>query len=140
LSLSGDTPNSDHAPLVDLASDVPAVHLGLLGPRVSLLRRANGYRGIKQRLGWEKCWAWTKTPTEWIRQVQRETMSLMRLARFRVESAGEVDGWFPPPWNKRKDRSRVLDLKRLMPRHNGETQQCASDWLGDGKRDREDAA
>ena len=25
-------------------------------------------------------------------------MSLLRLAQFRLESAGEVDWWFRPPW------------------------------------------
>jgi len=40
----------------------------------------------------------------------------VRLAQFRLETAGEVDWWFRPPWNKDKDRPSVLDLERLLGR------------------------
>ena len=59
-------------------------------------------------------------------------LSLMRLAQFRLESAGEGDWWSPPPWNKDKDRPSVLDVERLFRRHAGEIRQLLSDWLGDG--------
>jgi hypothetical protein len=58
------------------------------------------------------------------------------LAQCRLDSAGEVDWWFRPPWNKHKDRPSVLDLERLMRRHRGEIQRFLSDWLGN----EEDAA
>ena len=68
------------------------------------------------------------------------TLSLLRLAQFRLESAGEVDWWFRPPWNKDKDRPSVLDVERLFRRHAGEIRQLLSKWLGDDENSREDVA
>ena len=93
-------------------------------------RQEDGFRDLKQRLGWEECRAWTKNPIERTSQAQWVTMTLLRLAQFRLESAGEVDWWFRPPWNKKKDRPSVLDVERLFRRHGREVQQHLSDWLG----------
>jgi hypothetical protein len=103
-------------------------------------RQEDGFRDLKQRLGWEECRAWTKNPIERTIQAQWVTLSLLRLAQFRLESAGEVDWWFRPPWNKDKDRPSVLDLERLMRRHRGEIQRCLSEWLGTEEKTEEDAA
>ena len=93
-------------------------------------RQEDGFRDLKQRLGWEECRAWTKNPIERTSQAQWVTMSLLRLAQFRLEAEGEVDWWFRPPWNKKKDRPSVLDVERLFRRHRPEIQQHLSDWLG----------
>ena len=93
-------------------------------------RQEDGFRDLKQRLGWEECRAWTKNPIERTSQAQWVTLSLLRLAQFRLETAGKVDWWFRPPWNKHKDRPSVLDLERLMRRHRGEVQRFLSEWLG----------
>jgi hypothetical protein len=93
-------------------------------------RQEDGFRDLKQRLGWEECRAWTRNPIERTSQAQWVTMSLLRLAQFRLEAAGEVDWWFRPPWNRKKDRPRVLDVERLFRRHRREIQQHLSDWLG----------
>ena len=103
-------------------------------------RQEDGFRDLKQRLGWEECRAWTKAPIERTSQAQWVTMSLLRLAQFRLESAGEVDWWFRPPWNKDKDRPSVLDVERLFRRHAGEIRQLLSDWLGDEEKTGEDVA
>ena len=103
-------------------------------------RQEDGFRDLKQRLGWEECRAWTKAPIERTSQAQWVTLSLLRLAQFRLESAGEVDWWFRPPWNKDKDRPSVLDVERLFRRHAGEIRQLLSDWLGDEEKTREDVA
>jgi DDE superfamily endonuclease len=103
-------------------------------------RQEDGFRDLKQRLGWEECRAWTKNPIERTSQVQWVTLSLLRLAQFRLESAGEVNWWFRPPWNKDKDRPSVLDLERLMRRHRGEIQQFLSEWLGEEEKTQEDVA
>jgi hypothetical protein len=103
-------------------------------------RQEDGFRDLKQRLGWEECRAWTKAPIERTSQAQWVTLSLLRLAQFRLESAGEVDWWFQPPWNKDKDRPSVLDVERLFRRHAGEIRQLLSDWLGDEEKTREDVA
>jgi hypothetical protein len=93
-------------------------------------RQEDGFRDLKQRLGWEECRAWTKNPIERTSQAQWVTMSLLRLAQFRLESSGKLDWWFRPPWNPDKDRPSVLDLERLMRRHRGEIQRLLSEWLG----------
>jgi hypothetical protein len=93
-------------------------------------RQEDGFRDLKQRLGWEECRAWTKNPIERTSQAQWVTMTLLRLAQFRLEAAGEVDWWFRPPWNRKKDRPSVLDVERLFRRHRPEIQQRLSDWLG----------
>jgi hypothetical protein len=93
-------------------------------------RQEDGFRDLKQRLGWEQCRAWTRNPIERTSQAQWVTMSLLRLAQFRLEAEGEVDWWFRPPWNPKKDRPSVLDVERLFRRHRPEIQQHLSDWLG----------
>jgi hypothetical protein len=95
-------------------------------------RQEDGFRDLKQRLGWEECRAWTRNPIERTSQAQWVTMSLLRLAQFRLEVDGELDWWFRPPWNKKKDRPSVLDVERLLRRHRSEIQQLLSRWLGDG--------
>jgi hypothetical protein len=94
-------------------------------------RQEDGFRDLKQRLGWEECRAWTANPIERTSQAQWVTMSLLRLLQFRLEAAGEVDWWFRPPWDKDKDRPSVLDAERLMRRHRAEIQRLLSEWLGD---------
>jgi hypothetical protein len=94
-------------------------------------RQEDGFRDLKQRLGWEECRAWTRNPIERTSQAQWVTMSLLRLAQFRLESEGEVDWWYRPPWNRGKDRPSVLDVERLFRRHRGEMLQFLSQWLGD---------
>jgi hypothetical protein len=93
-------------------------------------RQEDGFRDLKQRLGWEECRAWTRNPIERTSQAQWVTMSLLRLAQFRLEAEGEVDWWFRPPWNRKKDRPSVLDVERLFRRHRPEIQQYLTDWLG----------
>ncbi len=93
-------------------------------------RQEDGFRDLKQRLGWEECRAWTQNPIDRTSQAQWVTMSLLRLLQFRLEASGEVDWWFRPPWNPDKDRPSVLDAERLMRRHRGEIQRGLSEWLG----------
>jgi hypothetical protein len=96
-------------------------------------RQEDGFRDLKQRLGWEECRAWTRNPIERTSQAQWVTMSLLRLAQFRLEAEGCTDWWSPPPWNKTKERPSVLDVERLLRRHRPEIQQGLSEWLGDGE-------
>jgi hypothetical protein len=94
-------------------------------------RQEDGFRDLKQRLGWEECRAWTQNPIERTSQAQWVAMSLLRLLQFRLEAAGEVDWWFRPPWHRDKDRPSVLDAERLMRRHGAEIRRLLSEWLGD---------
>jgi hypothetical protein len=94
-------------------------------------RQEDGFRDLKQRLGWEECRAWTRNPIERTTQAQWVTMSLLRLLQFRLDAEGCEDWWTPPPWNKKKDRPSVLDVERLLRRHRPEIQRFLSEWLGD---------
>src|SRR5205823_4190588 len=83
-------------------------------------RQEDGFRDLKQRLGWEECRAWTKEPILRTTQAQLLAVLLLRLLQFRLEEA-EGDGWwFHPPWNSRKTRPSVLDLERLLREHRSE--------------------
>ena len=97
-------------------------------------RQEDGFRDLKQRLGWEECRAWTQTPIERTTQVQWITMSLLRLLQFRLDEEEGTDWWSAPPWNKKKDRPSVLDVERLLRRHRGEIQRLLSNWLKDAEK------
>ena len=91
-------------------------------------RQEDGFRDLKQRLGWEECRAWTANPIQRTSQAQWVTMSLLRLLQFRLEASGKVGRWLRPPWNKKKDRPSVLDAERLMRRHREQIQRLLSKW------------
>src|SRR5208283_282621 len=103
-------------------------------------RQEDGFRDLKQRLGWEECRAWTAKPIQRTSQAQWVTMSLLRLLQFRLEACGEVGWWLRPPWNKDKDRPSVLDAERLMRRHRAQIQRLLSKWAGDEGKTEGDAA
>jgi len=103
-------------------------------------RQEDGFRDLKQRLGWEECRAWTANPIERTSQAQWVTMSLLRLLQFRLEASGEVGWWLRPPWNKDKDRPSVLNAERLMRRHRAKIQRLLSKWAGDEGKTEGDAA
>jgi hypothetical protein len=94
-------------------------------------RQEDGFRDLKQRLGWEECRAWTRNPIERTSQAQWVTMSGLRLLQFRLDAEGCMDWWAPPPWNRKKDRPSVLDVERLLRRHRPEIQRLLAEWLGD---------
>jgi hypothetical protein len=123
-----------------VSSAVELTGLQMIELFAARFRQEDGFRDLKQRLGWEECRAWTKAPIERTSQAQWVTLSLLRLAQFRLELAGDVDWWFRPPWNKDKDRPSVLDVERLFRRHAGEIRQLLSDWLGDEEKTRDDVA
>jgi hypothetical protein len=93
-------------------------------------RQEDGFRDLKQRLGWEECRAWTKNPIERTTQALFETLTLLRLLQYRLDTELGDSWWFHPPWNERKTRPSVLDLERLLRRHCADIQQCLSEWLG----------
>jgi hypothetical protein len=92
-------------------------------------RQEDGFRDLKQRLGWEECRAWTKNPIERTTQALFATLTLLRLLQYRLEEKAGDRWWLHPPWNKRKSRPSVLDVERLLRQHRGVIQQCLSDWL-----------
>jgi hypothetical protein len=96
-------------------------------------RQEDGFRDLKQRLGWEECRAWTRRPIERTTQALFVVLGLLRRLQWGLE-ASEGDGWWlHPPWNPRKARPSVLDVERLLRQHRGGIQQLLSDWLGKGE-------
>jgi hypothetical protein len=113
--------------LVSSATDLTGLQLVELF--CARFREEDGFRDVKQRLGWEECRAWTKAPVVRTTQAQLLVVTLLRLLQLRLEEA-EGDGWwFHPPWNKRKARPSVLDLERLLWQHRGEIQRLLSEAL-----------
>ena len=94
-------------------------------------RQEDVFRDLKQRLGWEECRAWTQAPIERTSQVQWVTLSLLRLAQFRLEAEDCTDWWLRPPWNRKKDRPSVLDVEWLLRRHGSEIRDLLAKWLGE---------
>jgi hypothetical protein len=95
-------------------------------------RQEDGFRDLKQRLGWEECRAWTKEPILRTTQAVLLEMTLLRLLQLRLEAAAGDSWWFHPPWNKHKVRPSILDLERLLRRHHGVMQQGLAEELGSG--------
>jgi hypothetical protein len=97
-------------------------------------RQEDGFRDLKQRLGWEECRAWTRLP------VWRTTLmlfvvlgALRRLEWVLNQRRGDA-WWLHPPWNRRKDRPSVRDVERLLWQHREEIQRHLSEWLEDGEK------
>jgi DDE superfamily endonuclease len=114
--------------LVSSAHDLTG--LQLLEIFCARFRQEDGFRDLKQRLGWEECRAWTKNPIVRTTQMQLLAMMLLRLLQFRLDEAEGESWWFHPPWNKRKMRPSVLDLERLLRHHRAEFQRLLAESLG----------
>jgi hypothetical protein len=93
-------------------------------------RQEDGFRDLKQRLGWEECRAWTKQPILRTTQAQLLVLTLLRLLQLRLEAADGDGWWFHPPWNPRKARPSILDLERLLWQHRAAIQARLAEALG----------
>jgi hypothetical protein len=93
-------------------------------------RQEDGFRDLKQRLGWEECRAWTKNPILRTTQAQLLVLTLLRLLQLRLEAVDGNSWWFHPPWNKRKTRASILDLERLLWQHRSAMQTLLAEALG----------
>jgi hypothetical protein len=103
-------------------------------------RQEDGFRDLKQRLGWEECRAWTKNPIVRTTQALFLTLTLLRLLQFRLQERVGDSWWLHPPWNPRKTRPSVLDLERFLRQYRAEIQQGLSDWLEERGQTGEPAA
>jgi hypothetical protein len=97
-------------------------------------RQEDGFRDLKQRLGWEECRAWTKNPLVRTTLALFVTLTLLRLLQGRLQEVAGDSWWLHPPWNRRKTRPSVLDLERLLRQHRAGIQQCLASWLEEGAR------
>jgi hypothetical protein len=111
--------------------------LELFGAR---FRQEDGFRDLKQRLGWEECRAWTKNPIVRTTQALFVTMTVLRLLQFRLQQAVGDDWWLHPPWNPHKTRPSVRDSQRLLWRHRAEIQQGLAACLGNARENGPGAA
>src|SRR6185312_15674032 len=97
-------------------------------------RQEDGFRDLKQRLGWEECRAWTRLPVWRTTQAVFVTLGLLRRLQWGLEASGDDGWWLHPPWNPRKTRPSVLDLERLLRGQRAGIQQLLSAWLGKGEK------
>jgi hypothetical protein len=92
-------------------------------------RQEDGFRDLKQRLGWEECRAWTKNPIVRTTQTLFVTLTLLRLFQGRLDEAAGDQWWLHPPWNPGKTRPSVLDVERLLRQHREAIQHGLAAWL-----------
>jgi hypothetical protein len=97
-------------------------------------RQEDGFRDLKQRLGWEEGRAWTKLPILRTTQVLFVTLTALRLLQFGLEQAMGDAWWLHPPWNPAKVRPSVLDVERLLRHHREGIQRCLAAWLEEGEK------
>jgi hypothetical protein len=93
-------------------------------------RQEDGFRDLKQRLGWEECRAWTRNPIERTTQMMFVTLTALRLLQLELQEQHGDDWWLHPAWNPTKSRPSVLDVERLLWQHREGIQRCLADWLG----------
>ena len=92
-------------------------------------RQEDGFRDLKQRLGWEEGRAWTRAPIERTTQAVLTTLTALRLLQFELQRQRGDDWWLQPPWNPHKSRPSVLDVERLLRQQREELQRGLADWL-----------
>jgi Transposase DDE domain len=92
-------------------------------------RQEDGFRDLKQRLGWEECRAWTRNPIERTTQALFVTMTALRLLQRALQEQVGDDWWLHPPWNQGKTRPSVLDVERLLWQHREAMQRGLAAWL-----------
>jgi hypothetical protein len=92
-------------------------------------RQEDGFRDLKQRLGWEECRAWTRLPILRTTLMVFVVLLALRRLEWALAAAGEESWWLRPPWNPHKQKPSVLDVERLLRRHRREIQQSLVAWL-----------
>lgn len=113
--------------LVSSATDLSGLQLVELF--CARFRQEDGFRDLKQRLGWEECRAWTRNPIERTTQALFVTLTALRLLQLALTEEQGEEWWLHPPWNRHKSRPSVLDVERLLWQHRGEIQACLAAWL-----------
>jgi DDE superfamily endonuclease len=95
-------------------------------------QQENGFRDLKQQVGWEEGRYWTKEPVRRTTQVVLLCQSLLRLLQERVEAEAGDTWWVAPPWYPHKRRASVQDLLGYFRQHGEEISGLLSAWLGSG--------
>jgi hypothetical protein len=97
-------------------------------------RQEDGFRDLKQRLGWEECRAWTRLPVWRTTLMLFVVLGALRRLEWALDQRCGEDWWLHPPWNRHKDRPSVRDAERLLWQHRAEIQRHLSEWLGDDEK------
>jgi hypothetical protein len=116
-----------------VSSKVTLGGLDILTLFCARFRQEDGFRDLKQRLGWEECRAWTKLPIVRTTQALFVVFVALRVVQWRLEAAAVTDWWMHPPWNPHKVRPSVLDLGRLFRRYSSEMKAHLACWLEKGQ-------
>src|SRR6516164_4466062 len=117
-----------------VTSALPLSGLQVIELFCARFRQEDGFRDLKQRLGWEECRAWTKNPIVRTTQTLFVTLTLLRLLQQRLEQVAGDTWWLHPPWNARKMRPSVLDVERVLRQQREEIQQGLSSWLEESRK------
>jgi hypothetical protein len=112
-----------------VSSAMPLSGLVMVELFCARFRQEDGFRDLKQRLGWEQCRAWTRNPIERTTQAMFTALTALRLLQFELEEAVGDEWWLHPPWNTHKTRASVRDVERLLWSHRDGIQRCLADWL-----------
>jgi hypothetical protein len=94
-------------------------------------RQEDGFRDLKQRLGWEECRAWTKNLILRTTQAVFVTLTLLQL---RLEHEAGDAWWLHLPWNPHMTQASVRDVERLLWQHGGQAQRFLAAWLEEGEK------
>jgi len=97
-------------------------------------RQEDGFRDLKQRLGWEECRAWTRLPVWRTTLMLFVVLGALRRLEWALDQRCGDDWWLHPPWNRRKDRPSVRDVERLLGQRREEIQRHLAEWLGEGEK------
>lgn len=95
-------------------------------------RQEDGFRDLKQRLGWEECRAWTRQPIERGTATLLLTLTALRLLQVELQQRGEP-WWQSPPWDANKSRPSIRDVQRLLRERREEIRQALAAWLESGQ-------
>jgi DDE superfamily endonuclease len=96
-------------------------------------RQEDGFRDLKQRLGWEECRAWTRLPVWRTTLMLFVVLGALRRLEWALDRRRGDDWWLHPPWDPHKDRASVRDVERFLRGHRGEIQRHLSAWLEEGE-------
>jgi hypothetical protein len=97
-------------------------------------RQEDGFRDLKQRLGWEECRAWTRLPVWRTTLMLFVVLAALRRLEWALDQRRGADWWLHPPWDRHKDRASVRDVERFLRGHRGEIQRHLAAWLDEGEK------
>lgn len=97
-------------------------------------RQEDGFRDLKQRLGWCECRAWTRAPIERTTQSVLTGLTGLRLLQLELGACVGESWWLHPPWDRAKSRPSIRDVERLLWENREGIGRCLSVWL-DGEEE-----